>query len=244
MNENQKLKKIDKKDRRNSKKMVKEKKITPKATLGSFKKGHISWNKGKKGYTTSWKGGHHSEETKEKMSEVHKGEKNPMYGKKPWNKGLKGFLGKQKHYLWGKKRSKKTKEKISKKLKGRKLSIEHKNNIKKNNCKYWAGKKRIGFIPWNYIDGRSKNCSPARYGDDWFKIRLLIYKRDNYTCQKCALKMSKKTGAFHIHHIVPFLISFDNSLKNLITLCPPCHRKEDARIIKEIKLKECDSYGI
>jgi len=95
--------------------------------------------------------------------------------------------------------------------------------------------KRPNFIPWNYIDGRSKNVSPARYGDDWFKIRILIYKRDNFTCQECRLKMCKETGAFHIHHKIPFLISFDNSLNNLITLCPSCHRKIDAELMRQIK---------
>lgn len=92
---------------------------------------------------------------------------------------------------------------------------------------------RKGKKPWNYIDGRSKFMGPGRYGDDWFKIRLLIYKRDNYTCQRCAEKMSRTP--FHIHHKIPFLISFDNSLSNLITLCPPCHRKVEAIIMRELK---------
>ena len=93
-----------------------------------------------------------------------------------------------------------------------------------------------GDKPWNYLDGRSKGkCDASRYGDDWFKIRLLIYRRDKFTCQECALKMTKETGAFHVHHKIPFLQSFDNSLNNLITLCPSCHRKEDIKIMKQIK---------
>jgi len=143
---------------------------------------------------------------------------------------------------------------------GRKLSKEHKESISKSNKgqkRPWA-KLNSPFIkghkgyygttvkfekrlkPWNYIDGRSKNCSPARYGDDWEAIRILIYKRDNYTCQNCGLQMSKKTGAFHIHHIIPFLISFDNSPKNLITLCPSCHRKIEAQIMKKLKMQKVE----
>src|SRR3990167_10752125 len=79
-----------------------------------------------------------------------------------------------------------------------------------------------GQKPRNYIDGRSKSKCPDRYGDDWDKIRLIVYKRDNYTCQECYSTMNEKKIAFHVHHKIPFLISFDNSMSNLITLCPSC----------------------
>jgi len=135
---------------------------------------------------------------------------------------------------------------ISLAKKGTKLTEEHKKSLRlalkgkqKLRGKHWKIKDTSnmkGRIPWNYLDGRSKLVGPGRYGDDWFKIRMLIYKRDNFTCQECALKMSKETGAFHIHHKIPFLTSFDNSLNNLITLCPSCHRKIDAELIRQIKL--------
>ena len=91
-----------------------------------------------------------------------------------------------------------------------------------------GNKYRKGKIPWNYIDGRSKTLGPARYGDDWDAIRRLILNRDNYTCQKCGI--SKKV--LDIHHIIPFLETFDNSLNNLITLCRSCHMKEERLITK------------
>lgn len=74
-----------------------------------------------------------------------------------------------------------------------------------------------------YIDGRSKEKGYANrlYGDDWFKIRELVLYRDNYSCRRCG----KKQKLLHIHHIIPYLKSFDNSLNNLITLCPSCHRR-------------------
>lgn len=56
-------------------------------------------------------------------------------------------------------------------------------------------------------------------------------KRDKFTCQYCGI--NKHT--LHIHHKIPFLTSFDNSLNNLITLYPSCHRREDAKIIRELK---------
>ena len=47
---------------------------------------HISLHK--KG-TTYFKGKHHTEEAKKKISEAQKGENNSMHGKSPWNKGKK-----------------------------------------------------------------------------------------------------------------------------------------------------------
>jgi len=70
------------------------------------------------------------------------------------------------------------------------------------------------------------------------RIRMLVYKRDNFACQECGIKMSKETGAFHIHHKIPFLISFDNSPKNLITLYPSCHRRIKPQIIRKLKLQK------
>ena len=42
---------------------------------------------GGEGIIGYWTGKHHSEETKRKLSELHKGEKNPFYGKPTWSKG-------------------------------------------------------------------------------------------------------------------------------------------------------------
>ena len=64
---------------------------------------------------------------------------------------------------------------------------------------------------------------------------MTIYKRDNFTCQFCGISMTELKIPFHVHHIIPFLTSFNNDESNLITLCPSCHRKEDARIIKILK---------
>ena len=158
------------------------------------------------------KGKKASDETKLRMSIAHKGKKNPklsakMKGKPTWNKGIKWDFRNFRHSETTKKRMSKIKKKF-----------------------YAEGNK-----PWSYIDGRSKSVGPARYGDDWSKIRLLIYERDNYTCQKCGLTMGESKRPHHIHHKVLFLESFDNSPDNLITLCPSCHRKEDAVLIKEFK---------
>lgn len=91
-----------------------------------------------------------------------------------------------------------------------------------------------GHKPWSYIDGRSKTQCWNRYGPDWERIRNAVYIRDDFTCQHCF-----KTGLrLAAHHKIPFLLTRDNSLENLITLCSGCHRKEEVRIMKELKKQE------
>jgi len=140
----------------------------------------------------------------------------PKKGTIPWNKGLTGkeYL---KHYPNG--------IVTNKFPKG--------NQYAKGKHPKYEFKK--GQRPWNYVDGRSKIRSPDRYGDDWSNIRLLIYSRDNYTCQHCKRLMRNSKEAFHVHHKVPFLFSFDNSLNNLITLCKSCHSKEEMKLRKNHK---------
>jgi 5-methylcytosine-specific restriction endonuclease McrA len=48
------------------------------------------------------------------------------------------------------------------------------------------------------------------------------------TCQHCGIN-----GRLHVHHIIPFRmfsdIAWANADDNLVALCPPCHRREEAR---------------
>lgn len=105
-------------------------------------------------------------------------------------------------------------------------------------CPEWLDKQsksHKGQIAWNYIDGRSKLLAPGRYGEKWADIRLLVYKRDNYRCKDCNKTMNELSRALDVHHIIPFLISKDNSLKNLISLCRKCHMKREHKLMKELK---------
>lgn len=60
-------------------------------------------------------------------------------------------------------------------------------------------------------------------GDDWKIQSKAALKRDKHSCQLC-MKMPKKV---HVHHIIPYRKSKDNSLTNLITLCPSCHGTQE-----------------
>jgi hypothetical protein len=58
------------------------------------------------------------------------------------------------------------------------------------------------------------------YTENWDKIRRAVYKRDGYKCAMCNCG-----GKLHCHHIIPVRISHDNSLSNLVSLCPKCHKR-------------------
>lgn len=169
------------------------------------------------------KGSHLTQQHKDRLSSYWKGYKRTEQNKHNISLGMKGIKFTKEH-----------KQAISLAKKGKILTEEHKEKI----GIAMKGKNK-GYKSWKYIDGRSYNRSPARYGDDWSKIRLLIYARDNFTCQKCALTMIKSLEILkcplHIHHKIPFLISHDNSLNNLITLCASCHGIEESRISKKTR---------
>jgi len=146
------------------------------------------------------------------ISEGQKGEKNPMFGKTPWNKGIPC--------------TEKTKKKISKKLKGVKFSEErikilklasnsgrfkkgHK-GLRRDKCHFWKG----GINP---INDTIRKSTESRL---W---RESVFARDNWTCQKC----EERGIELHPHHIKNFSQYPDLrfAIDNGITLCRKCHLK-------------------
>lgn len=78
-------------------------------------------------------------------------------------------------------------------------------------------------------------------GGDWGKQKRLARKRDNNICQCCGITNNGIGKNMPVHHIIPFALSHDNSLLNLVSLCPSCHSKAEAllrKIIKENPNKE------
>lgn len=59
------------------------------------------------------------------------------------------------------------------------------------------------------------------YGNEWEEIAHLVRVRDKNTCRRC-----KKLflAPLNVHHIIPRKKSFDDSPKNLVTLCDTCHK--------------------
>lgn len=64
-------------------------------------------------------------------------------------------------------------------------------------------------------------------------LRPIIRERDNYTCQKCGL--NKKGTILDVHHIIPYRLTQNNELDNLILLCHSCHMKEAKNELKLFK---------
>lgn len=61
-------------------------------------------------------------------------------------------------------------------------------------------------------------------GVDWPEARRKARERDNNTCQDCS---TIPTRRIDVHHKIPYEVSKDNSLENLISLCSSCHKKAD-----------------
>jgi len=227
-------------------------------SAGTFKKGHAFL----KGMT----GRHHSpesllkmrtiklgkklsDETKRKMSEANKGNKNHFYGKKHTpetlakigaaSRGRKPMLGK--HHSpeaiarmsavkMGKKMPPKTEEQRKrmslaspKFWLGKKLSLAHRKALSE-------GQKRVGNRPppqcmeknRNWQGGKSFEIYPKEFSR---KLKLMIRQRDNFTCQRCGITEEESIitqgRVLCVNHI-----DFDKrncDLKNLNTLCGICN---------------------
>jgi len=112
-------------------------------------------------------------------------------------------------------RTKEYRKKISDSLMGHTFSQETKDKIRKTLLRGRA-----------QVSSQSKLRLTTR---KWQKIRKLCYERDNWTCQKCGVKCVSKdkkvlSRTIQCHHKVRWLVTQDDSLENLITLCVKCHR--------------------
>jgi RNA-directed DNA polymerase len=90
--------------------------------------------------------------------------------------------------------------------------------------RYWVNWKRPTYADDGILTGIEDHAEslvepvsyPAKEGD---QIRLVVLRRDNYTCQHC-----RTTGTrLYVHHIVPKGKGGTDDLDNLVTLCHSCH---------------------
>lgn len=84
------------------------------------------------------------------------------------------------------------------------------------------------------------------YGENWLRQARNARKRDAYTCQRCQIGEELYGKKLSVHHIVPFVFFDDykeaNNLKNLISICEPCHRKEHSGELHPLKYQK-DKLG-
>lgn len=86
-----------------------------------------------------------------------------------------------------------------------------------------------------YIDGRDGKRS---YGPNWSEQRKKALKRDYHRCRVCNLsddECQKEYGCeLSVHHQTPRRYFEDtkeaNRLRNLISVCPPCHMSLEADV--------------
>jgi len=86
---------------------------------------------------------------------------------------------------------------------------------------------------WNPIRGKQSLRKSVEYRE-W---RMAVFKRDNFTCQKCH-KQGVKLNAHHIYEYAKYE-DVQLSLSNGITLCKKCHKKihkKDSKYVMQIKL--------
>ena len=68
----------------------------------------------------------------------------------------------------------------------------------------------------------------------WKRIRLKVFKRDNYTCVYCG----KRGGNLEVDHVKPFSKGGSEKLNNLVTSCQKCNRqKRDKSLLEFLEWK-------
>jgi HNH endonuclease len=76
-------------------------------------------------------------------------------------------------------------------------------------------------------------------GKEWDTTKLRARRRDAFMCTECDMPEWRHVELLghplHVHHIVAYRISHDNSMQNLQTLCDYCHgrKKREENIIIE-----------
>jgi len=62
----------------------------------------------------------------------------------------------------------------------------------------------------------------AHYTPDYHRLRMAIFHRDRWQCQRCGRKQRLR-----LHHIIPRCWGGSNEERNLVTLCRGCHGEVD-----------------
>lgn len=101
--------------------------------------------------------------------------------------------------------------------KGRKFTEEHRKKI---------GDANRGENNSNWKGGKRTVNMEIRKSFDMTNWRYYIFRRDDYTCQRCLARNGQgKKIILHAHHIIPFAVApeehFESS--NGATLCEDCH---------------------
>lgn len=170
----------------------------------------------------NWKGKHHTEATKKRISETETGK---VVSKETRERIRKATVGKKKHFKKRRKKIEYSKEyryKQSEIVKNAMKRPEVRMKICGENSPHWKG--GISRLPY-----------PFNFD---YRLKELIRERDNYTCQLCGKTKEEKDRNLSVHHIDYIKENCDP--RNLITLCSSCNSKinlERKHWIKFFQLK-------
>jgi hypothetical protein len=203
------------------------------------KKGNIPWNKGKKGVQAgSFKGKHHSEETKELMRQKKLGKpghhtqkhteasikkmSENRKGKSAWNKGIEmpqSFCDIMSRVQEGKTIPLDQRKKISQSLEGREKSEEHVLKVIESNSKegFWYGHRFLKNPP-----------RIPRYCELWKDVNPRVHAFFNYKCVECgAPEITHSHIGHHVFYVKETCCWFDDEGMYYTNLRAPDHKDED-----------------
>jgi len=186
---------------------------------GRFLRGEKSFNYGK----------HHSEETKKKISESHKGKKLSEEHRRKISEALKGRIitGEWKRKIsevtkgknnpfYGKNHSEEAKRKLSKFHENKKLPEE---------TKLKMSEAQKGEKSHNWKGGLTPINKRIRHSLEYKFWRRAVFERDDYTCKVCG-KRGCRLNAHHVKSFAKFPeLRFE--IDNGITRCVDCHRNNN-----------------
>jgi len=164
------------------------------------------------------KGSKSSLKTRKKISENHadfSGKNNPMFGKKRPQYVKDAIAKANKRRIW----TEEMRKNHGDSCKGKKQTVA------------WIKKRIIkGKDHYRWKGGITSQNEKIRHSIEYKKWRNAVFKRDNYTCQKCGARNKKglgKTLRLEADHIKSFALypSLRFSVKNGRTLCVKCHKR-------------------
>jgi 5-methylcytosine-specific restriction protein A len=86
--------------------------------------------------------------------------------------------------------------------------------------------------PWKTSIGKSS--TERGYGHAWRKRRKQALIRDNHLCQEC-IKNGIATIATEVDHIKAKYLGGDDSMRNLMSICSPCHKTKTSKESRDSK---------
>ena len=193
-----------------------------------------------------------SKETRQRMSESHKGSKHPMYGKhhseeskKKISESKKGKIPTHLVKYWtGRKQTEEHRQKSIKSLninphrykKGDVAPMKGRNNLGVTGERHWDWKGGISknkkYVDWqkNQYHKRLRNAEGSHTFGEW----ELLKKQYGYTCPSCG--KSEPDIKLTIDHIIPLSKGGSNFIENIQPLCLKCNMRKSAKLVGKIQV--------